>query len=102
MTDSLHTTLAGVEQLQADALTGTFEERCAAAQQLEVLQRRVDLAKIRVIGVFMREGEFSSRGYKRPVNAVRDLLTITGHDAYRYVKAVENIGPRTTLDGTVL
>ncbi|MEJ3657254.1 hypothetical protein WEH80_30250 [Actinomycetes bacterium KLBMP 9759] len=43
-------------------MTDTFEERCVAARESEVLQRRVDLAKIRVIGAFMQEGEFSSRG----------------------------------------
>ncbi|WP_232668434.1 hypothetical protein [Pseudonocardia sp. TRM90224] len=102
MSENLQTTLAGVTQLQADTLVGTFEERCAATRELEVLGRRVDFARVCAISAFVREGGFHARGYKSPIHAIRDLWNLDHNDVQRYVTAAEHICPQITLDGQVL
>ncbi|WP_232668784.1 DUF222 domain-containing protein [Pseudonocardia sp. TRM90224] len=102
MSENLQTTLAGVEQLQVDTLVGTFEERCSATRELEVLGRRLDFARVYAISAFVREGGFHARGYKSPIHAIRDLWNLDHIDAKRYVTAAEHICPQITLDGQVL
>ncbi|WP_232667343.1 HNH endonuclease [Pseudonocardia sp. TRM90224] len=102
MSENLQTALAGVAQLQADTLVGTFEVRCSSTRELEVLGRRVDFARICAISAFVREGGFHARGYKSPIHAIRDLWNLDHNDAQRYVTAAEHICPQITLDGQVL
>ncbi|WP_232667802.1 DUF222 domain-containing protein [Pseudonocardia sp. TRM90224] len=102
MSENLRVALDGVAQLQADTLVGTFEERCAATRELEVLGRRLDFARVCAISAFVREGGFHARGYRSPTNAIRDLWNIDRNDAKRYVTAAEHVCPRIALDGQVL
>ncbi|WP_232668069.1 DUF222 domain-containing protein, partial [Pseudonocardia sp. TRM90224] len=102
MSENLQAALDGVAQLQVDTLVGTFEERCSATRELEVLGRRLDFARVCAISAFVREGGFHARGYKSSIHAIRDLWNLDHNDAKRYVTAAEHVCPRIAMDGQVL
>ena len=63
---------------------------------------QLDQVTVATVAGLDREGVFTERGYKSPVQALSDLLGWEGRESRRRVVAAEQVTPRAGLDGSVL
>ena len=91
----------------ADALAGVVEsgadhELLSVVTMCEGATRRLDRVTVDAVAVVERRGFFTDRGYKSTPAALMDLVGWEQFEARRRVVAAEQVGARTSLDGTVL
>ncbi|MEJ3656438.1 hypothetical protein WEH80_26050 [Actinomycetes bacterium KLBMP 9759] len=64
MPAGLDATLDGIVELQVEAAAGALPDRLLASRDMERVVREIDLARVRFVATFLREGGFGSLGHK--------------------------------------
>jgi 5-methylcytosine-specific restriction protein A len=91
-----------VDALRGVAEAGAADERVSVLTLCEAVARQVDQVTVATVAALDREGVFSDKGYKSPVQALSDLLGWERFEARRRTVAAEQVTPRAGLDGAVL
>ena len=91
----------------ADALAGVVgsgadPELLSVVTMCEGAGRRLDRVTVDAVAVLERRGFFTERGYRSTGSALSDLVGWEQFEARRRVVAAEQVGARTSVDGTVL
>ena len=91
----------------ADALAGVVgsgadQELLSVVTLCEGATRRLDRVTVDAVAVLERRGFFTERGYTSTGSALSDLVGWERFEARRRVVAAEQVGARTSVDGTVL
>ncbi|GAA1180433.1 HNH endonuclease signature motif containing protein [Pseudonocardia alaniniphila] len=93
----------GVGSLRAAADSRAPEEqRVAAVSVCESLSRQLEHLQIELVAGLVRDGVFTARGYRSPVQAVADLLGCDTAIARRRIRVAEDACPGRSLDGRTL
>lgn len=93
---------AAVTQLRDAVVTAGPDARMGALRVCEQTTRQLEQLSIAVLAGLDREGVFAERGYRRPAQAVADLLGCDTAQAGRWVRAAAQVTERVALDGRVL
>jgi 5-methylcytosine-specific restriction protein A len=91
-----------VEALRGVAEAGAAGERVSVLTLCAAMACQLDQVTVATVAGLDREGVFTERGYKSPVQALSDLLGWEGRESRRRVVAAEQVTPRAGLDGSVL